>query len=90
MADKEREQSSARKGNAMNRDDVIRMAREAGIGVIGHGLAGGVEELERLSHLIASHVAEECAKHYEAMKYQEFFGDQIAEEIRSLYKPTVG
>ena len=45
----------------MNRDDIIRMAREAGIGWLER--AEGISEfLERFAHLVAAAEREACAK----------------------------
>lgn len=82
----------------INRDDVIRMAREAGVTDpdLGDFMTdyGDVEyALMKLTNIIASHVAEECAKVCDA----RYMGDNNREDmearrcaaaIRSLYKPT--
>jgi hypothetical protein len=49
----------------MNRDDIIRMAREAGCGwaMVGtEPVLTGVELLERFAALVAAEEREECAK----------------------------
>ena len=55
----------------MNREDIIRMAREAGLLVIGTADGGNAvytwphgitDELERFAGLVAKHEREECAK----------------------------
>ena len=49
----------------MNREDIIRMAREAGLWETRHSVEmaiGGVGELERFAALVASAEREACAK----------------------------
>ena len=49
----------------MNREDIIRMAREAGLWEIKHSVEmalGGVGELERFAALVASAEREACAE----------------------------
>jgi hypothetical protein len=76
----------------VSRDDVIRMAREAGIAGpnsrIGDDFIVYWGTLELFANLIASHVAEECAQYFEERKSIKFYGDDAADAIRSLYKPT--
>jgi len=78
----------------MNRDDVIRMAREAGIPFYDqYDRQHEVESLDKFAHLIASHVAEECAKTCENRKIDGLLVHSnavmnCAAAIRSLYKPT--
>lgn len=88
----------------MNREDVIRMAREADGRMTDSVI--GVSALERFTHLIASHVAEECAKACKDVRdggsgtpkaYEDTHADGFMDgcnecewAIRSLYKPTVG
>lgn len=85
----------------MNRDDLIRMAREASIAGpnsrIGDDFIVYWGTLENFAHLIASHVAEECAERcdFEAESHRIFGNkheaaaiENVAESIRSLYKPT--
>ena len=43
----------------MNKEDIIRMARDAGIGPI---YGANDESLERFADLVAAHEREECAK----------------------------
>jgi hypothetical protein len=50
---------------SMNREDIIRMAREAGLWETRHSVEmaiGGVGELERFAALVASAEREACAK----------------------------
>ena len=77
----------------MDRDDVIRMAREAGICESWQVPPQTAYCLDKFANLIASHVAEECAKVCDA----RYMGDNNREDtearrcaaaIRSLYKPT--
>lgn len=70
----------------MDRNDVIRMAREAGIPFYDqYDRQHEVESLDKFAHLIASHVAEECAK---AADLVQEYGEDTGKAIRSLYKPT--
>jgi hypothetical protein len=45
----------------MTRDEIIRMARQAGIEQTGPWFSCVDEELERFAHLVAAHEREECA-----------------------------
>jgi len=81
----------------MNRDDVIRMAREAGMEDI--HLDGGLfyaspDDLIKFAY----HVAEECAKACDEKHHSWRWDDEpdsnsgpreCSSAIRSLYKPTV-
>ena len=61
----------------MNREDIIRMAREAGIGPV-----YGYESIERFAALVAKHEREACA----SICFQEgpsIDGELIAEAIRA-------
>ena len=57
----------------MNREDIIRMAREAGFEVYGTDVwitdGWWLEELERFAALVAAHEREECAKVCEDMDH---------------------
>jgi hypothetical protein len=54
----------------MTRDDVIRMAKEAGI--VSKGLpVGGVKALEAFAKLVAAHESNEWKMKYEAVVQQE-------------------
>jgi class 3 adenylate cyclase len=46
----------------MTRDDIIRMAREAGAGEWGDGVVPAMMDIERFAALVAAHEREECAK----------------------------
>jgi hypothetical protein len=83
----------------VSRDDVIRMAREAGIGNIGHPkwTPHWINFFDKFAHLIASHVAEKCAAicDLEEAKHRNYNSKHeaaaianVSEAIRSLYKPT--
>ena len=69
----------------MNREDIIRMAREAGFGGGGFVMpthAGHItHELERFAALVASAEREACAKVCEDSV--EYAGDTLAAAIRS-------
>ena len=58
----------------MNRKDIIRMAREAGLWETRHSVEmalGGVGELERFAVLVASAEREACAKYIEQMRVED-------------------
>ena len=63
----------------MNREDIIRMAREAGFRV--NTTESLLEELERFAALVASAEREACAKLCEDSV--EYAGDTLAEAIRA-------
>ena len=83
----------------MNRDDVIRMAREAGavcmfppqLELDGEWVFSD-GDIERLANLIASHVTEECAKKVDSLSLgfhsPNEYSEDCADAIRSLYKIT--
>jgi len=77
----------------VNKDDVIRMAREAdpdfgnSFGDMSESIVG-IPAIELFAHLIASHVAEECAKVCDEQATCEGIAQKCAQTIRSLYKPT--
>ena len=65
----------------MTKEDIIRMAREAGLWEIRHSVEmaiGGVGELERFAALVASAEREACAKMCE-----EYFERVMASRIRT-------
>ena len=73
----------------MTKEDVIRMAREAGVIPIDNprGMeliwwSISVEELERFAALVSAAKQEECAKVAENMSH--YFGYQCAAAIRAL------
>ncbi len=83
----------------MNRDHVIRMAHEADLLDPQHYGSIWADKIEAFSKLLASHVAEECAKECEReiacwqtetrACHDEVTALKIATaSIRSLYKPT--
>ena len=53
----------------MNRDDIIRMAREANCTTPGQVLQFTIEELERFAAFVAAAEREACAKVCEAYKF---------------------
>jgi hypothetical protein len=55
----------------MNRDDIIRIAREAGAGAWGDSVIPAMMDIERFAALVAAHEREACA--------------EIAEETAVLY-----
>ncbi len=73
----------------MNRDDVIRMAREAGFEWSDQGLytneRDGVchEELERFAALVAAAEREACAKVVEQTPWSNWFQSDCAAAIRA-------
>ena len=76
----------------MDRDDIIRMAREAGLNLEQGFLlrvTGIDEDLERFANLVAAHEREECAKVAETPIYGEqdditmAAKDRIAAAIRA-------
>ena len=82
----------------MTRDDIIRLAREAGMRAnCGYQEKGEhfpainalksdvpVEWLERFADLVAAAKREAIARHYEAQPHVEFFGSELADEIRAM------
>jgi hypothetical protein len=71
----------------MNRDDVLRMAREAGFVCHRDEYLFG-EMLERFAALVAAHEREECAKVCDCMGmyYNILMGIKCAEAIRERGK----
>ena len=63
----------------MNREDIIRMAREAGFKKAGDAYCGLAHELERLAALVAAAEREACAKVCEA----RFMGDLNREDMEA-------
>jgi hypothetical protein len=63
----------------MTREDIIRMAREAGFHW--HYVEGKVEELERFAALVAAEEREACAKVCDDSV--EYAGDTLAKAIRA-------
>jgi hypothetical protein len=59
----------------MTRDEIIRMAREAG-GSLG-GFGGTVSELERFAALVAAAEREACAKVCDPYTHGQWFADAI-------------
>jgi hypothetical protein len=75
----------------MNREDIIRMAREAGFSEWAVGLSKMPLHLERFAALVASAEREACAKMCEAQEYeywkstesQDFTPQDCADAIRA-------
>lgn len=73
----------------MNRDEIIEMAREAGVYVRGYYDETGStpEELERFFHAAyaagAAAEREACAKHFERLSGTEWLAENVADEIRA-------
>jgi len=78
----------------MTRDEIIAMAREAGMEVherkgqirIGSAVLTGADstdEVTRFAALVAAKERESIAAHYAAQPHVEFFGAELAEEIRA-------
>jgi hypothetical protein len=70
----------------MNREDIIRMAREAGFSDHSSPEMWGVmvashEEIERFAALVAAAEREECAKL--CLKKEPFYGVMFADAIRA-------
>lgn len=66
-------------GGAMNRDDIIRIARDAGF--TWEPINNIIGPLERFSALVASHEREACAKI--ADEIDDMTGREIADSIRA-------
>ena len=68
----------------MNRDDIIRMALEAGLGPFEMNCAlAHVEDLERFFHMAQAAEREACAKVADEMTMPDWVNEQIAKAIRS-------
>jgi hypothetical protein len=61
----------------MTRDDIIRMAREAGF-ADGVGDIVGFEGFERFANLVAAHEREECAKICDALAVDPEYASQTS------------
>ena len=69
----------------MNRDDIIRMARQASTGAMPLAIFT-IEELEHFATLVASAEREACADLCEQHGYEHYCGnvtDKLAETIRA-------
>ena len=66
----------------MTRDDVVRIAREAGDDVE-HTLPSDLDFLERFAALVATAEREACAKVCDAMSGSDFLPHQCAAAIRT-------
>lgn len=81
----------------MNQDEIIAMAREAGFRTGHINMSAGdplpfiapisatscIVEVQRLIELAAAKERESIAAHYAAQPHVEFFGAELAEEIRA-------
>ena len=63
----------------MNRDDIIRMAREAGAEVFPHASVFSANDIARFAALVAAAEREACAKACEA----RFMGDMTREDMEA-------
>ena len=70
----------------MSPNEIIAMAKEAGFPP--HIIAAGANrELARFAALVAAKEREAIAAHYDAQPNVEFFGRELADEIRARGKP---
>jgi hypothetical protein len=67
----------------MTRDDIIKMARKAGIAKYGLGWTCWEGQLERFAALVAAHEREACAKVAEQWPYEDERMFSIAQAIRA-------
>ena len=70
----------------MSRDEIIAMAREAGCVSAEFwpgDFAGLMGVFERFAALVAAKEREAIAAHYDAQPHVEFFGRELADEIRA-------
>jgi hypothetical protein len=72
----------------VDRDDIIRMAREAGIRPISEFASLGAwiiydEWLERFAKLVAASEREACARHFDENTNRSYYGYHISSYIRS-------
>lgn len=65
----------------MSQDEIIAMAKEAGMAVNQHDSRLGY--LARFAALVAAKEREAIAAHYDAQPHVEFFGRELADEIRA-------
>jgi hypothetical protein len=71
----------------MTREEIISMAREAGIFTTDlHCATASIDLVERFAILVAEREREEIAKHFEAQPHMEHFGREIADAIRERGK----
>ena len=68
----------------MNKDEIIAMARDANPE---HDLTSMLPFLSRFAALAAAKEREAIAAHYDAQPHVEFFGRELADEIRARGKP---
>ena len=68
----------------MSKEDIIAMARDANPE---HDLTAMLPFLSRFAALVAAKEREAIAAHYDAQPHVEFFGRELADEIRARGKP---
>ena len=64
----------------MSKEDIIAMARDANPE---HDLTAMLPFLSRFAALVAAREREAIAAHYDAQPHVEFFGRELADEIRA-------
>ena len=72
----------------MNREDIVRMAQEAGL--VNWEATAYANELSRFAKLVAEHERTACANLCEQHGYEHYCGnvtDKLAETIRARGKP---
>ncbi len=67
----------------LTQDDIIRMAREAGLCTWVVPPQGAVAQLERFAALVAAAEREACAKYFEERSDQPFYGRHAAAATRA-------
>lgn len=67
----------------MNRDDIIRMAREVGMQGMLTDVVTTLDEIERFAHLVAASEREACARVCEGDGVRQMSGDECAAAIRA-------
>ncbi len=67
----------------MSRDDIIRMAREAGAEIFPHASVFSANDIERFAHLVAAAEREACAKMVEDWDSDSADPRDIAAAIRA-------
>ena len=68
----------------MSRDEIIKLAREAGILMQSHECQSEPTKLEQFAALIAAAEREECAKLFETSWREDWKDQQCAEAIRAM------
>ena len=67
----------------MSRDEIIAMATEAGLNSYRIAPGEALAVWERFAALVAAKEREAIAAHYDAQPHVEFFGRELADEIRA-------